>query len=106
MKSMNKIVKKSFAILTVLLYCLSSEAYDFSSNYNGVTIYYTANSTAKTASVTYKDENYNSYTASNITIPKTVSNGGTTYTVTSIDRAAFYKCSNVASVTLPTASPQ
>ncbi|MBR6339911.1 MAG: leucine-rich repeat domain-containing protein, partial [Alloprevotella sp.] len=67
-------------------------------------IYYNLDSTAKTATVTYTGSNYwsdNNYLG-DITIPATVTYGGTTYSVTSIGSFAFYNCSGLTSITIPT----
>jgi len=61
-----------------------ARAYDFYAN----GLYFNKLS-SNTAQVTYKDTNYNSYSSSGITIPSTVTYGGTTYTVTSIGHSAF-----------------
>ena len=53
-----------------------------------------------TVSVSFKDQNYNSYSGS-VNVPATVVHEGTSYTVTAIGRAAFYKCTGLTSVTLP-----
>ncbi|MBO4803202.1 MAG: leucine-rich repeat protein, partial [Muribaculaceae bacterium] len=53
-----------------------------------------------TAEVTYKDKNYNSYSGS-LTVPSTVTHEGKAYTVTAVGRTAFYKCSALTSVSLP-----
>ena len=53
-----------------------------------------------TASVTYKDRNYNSYSGT-VNVPSTVTHDGTTYTVTAVGRAAFYNCPDLTEVTLP-----
>ena len=49
--------------------------------------------------VTYKDQNYNSYSGQ-VTIPSSVTHGGITYTVYGIGTMAFYR-SELTSVTLP-----
>ena len=96
---------------------LSAAAYDFES----AGIYYniTGNNTVE---VTYSDRDYNTYSGS-ISVPETVTNNGTEYSVTtigvsafkgsavtsvsmpesitSIDYDAFYECENLESVTLP-----
>lgn len=92
--------------------------YDFYEN--GVYYLITSNNTCK---VTYKDTDYNSYTGI-VTIPSTVSYGGTTYrvieigesafrgstglsrvyigsNVTVIGLSAFYKCSNLTTIGIP-----
>ena len=52
-----------------------------------------------TVEVTYKDTNYNSYSGG-ITIPKTITVDGKTYTVTAIGNNAFRACSNLSDVSL------
>ena len=74
---------------------ISSRDYDFESN----GIYYIITG-PNTASVTFKDRNYNSYSGT-VNVPSTVTHGGTTYTVTAVGQAAFYRSSELYSVTLP-----
>ena len=50
--------------------------------------------------VTYKDNNYNSYSG-DVIIPETVIRDGITFTVTIIGNHAFSNCSELASVSLP-----
>ena len=69
--------------------------YDF--EYNG--IYYMITG-ANTASVTYRDSDFNSYSGT-VNIPSTVTHNGTTYTVTAIGRSAFRVSSELTSVTIP-----
>jgi hypothetical protein len=45
--------------------------------------------------------NYNSSLPTNLTIPSTVTNNGTTYSVTSIGYNAFYDCNTLVSVVIP-----
>lgn len=73
---------------------LSAAAYDFES----AGIYYniTGNNTVE---VTYSDINNSSYSGS-ISVPKTVTNNGTEYSVTKIGEYAFYY-SAVTSVSMP-----
>ncbi len=73
---------------------INTSAYDFVIG----GIYYRKLS-SNTVEVTYKDENYNSYSGS-ITIPKTITVGGTTYKVTAIGQNAFRQCANLTSVRL------
>ena len=62
-------------------------------------IYYkTTNLT--TVEVTYKDNNYNSYSGQ-ITIPQVVEYEGTSYNVTAIGTKAFYGCIGLKEVTIP-----
>jgi hypothetical protein len=69
--------------------------YDFEEN----GIYYLITG-PNTASVTYKDRNFNSYSGT-VNVPATVTHEGQTYTVTAVGRLAFYNCTGLTSVTLP-----
>ena len=62
-------------------------------------IYYTITG-SNTVAVTYKDENYNSYSGG-VTIPATVTHGGTTYDVTAIGDDAFRGCTGLTQLTIP-----
>ena len=73
-------------------------AYDFSYTYQGKTLYYTITS-SNTVEVAYH-ENIN-YVSGDVVIPSSVTNNGTTYSVTSIGDRAFYYCSGLTSVTIP-----
>ncbi|MBR4552687.1 MAG: leucine-rich repeat domain-containing protein, partial [Bacteroidaceae bacterium] len=89
--------------LTALLLALSS--YAAGTEIGG--IYYKLESSTKTASVTYTgSSNYNPNPGStaykgSITIPAAVTYSGTTYSVTSIERYAFYDCTGLTSITIP-----
>ena len=73
--------------------------YNFDFCVNG--IYYKYRSgTSNAVKVTYRDEDYNSYSGS-VTIPASVTYNGTSYNVTAIDNHAFRDCSNMTSVSLP-----
>ena len=78
-------------LLILALTTLSATAHDF--EVDG--IYYNINGTE--ATVTSGTNEY----ASDVTIPKTVIFGGTTYSVTSIGDYAFYNCSGLTSITIP-----
>jgi len=62
-------------------------------------IYY--NITGSTVAVTDENSSHNSYSG-NVSIPSSVTYGGTTYPVTAIGTTAFANCSNLTSVTIPT----
>ena len=67
-------------------------------------LYYNLNSSTKTATVTYKNDNSSSnrdYVYGDWVIPSTVEYDGTIYSVTSISIYAFNGCSGLKSVTIP-----
>ncbi len=71
-------------------------AHDFEAN----GIYYNITSAEDlTVEVTY-ETNYNSYSGT-VVIPATVENGGNTYSVTGIGKDAFYKCTGLTSIEIP-----
>lgn len=79
---------KSKVLLLALLaqiFALSASAYDA---YVGG-IYYNLDTTDKTAFVTYRDENYNSYSLANIVVPSEITYNSSNYKVTIIDGSAF-----------------
>ena len=100
-------MKKILLILTLMLTCWqAASAYDFM--VNGIA--YQKNPDGNTVTVTYTNidywnveyENYSgnfSITVANI--PETVSNGGKTYSVTSIGVQAFQNAKELESVTIP-----
>ncbi|MBQ0121245.1 MAG: leucine-rich repeat protein [Bacteroidales bacterium] len=99
-------MKKIFLILTLMLTCWqAASAYDFM--VNGIA--YDKNSDGNTVMVTYtalnssydSHENYANAAITVANIPETVSNGGKTYTVTSIGEDAFSNVTSLESVTIP-----
>jgi len=74
---------------------------DYNNVYDGVSngIYYRIID-SNAVSVTFKDNNYNSYSGS-VTIPSSVSINGKTYQVTEVGYNAFKDCSGLTSVTIP-----
>lgn len=80
--------------------CVSLTLFAYDAYIDG--IYYNFNTwaTPSTATVTYRDNNYNSYSG-NIIIPNTVEYNGVTYIVTAIGSSAFQSCSNLTSITIP-----
>jgi len=77
------------AILSLISITASAEQVDG--------IYYNLDKTAKTASVVSGSPNYSGA----ISIPSKITYDGTTYSVTSIKWGAFYGCSGLTSVTIP-----
>ena len=92
-----------FSILLSML-ATNTSAYDFAvKNADGVMIYYSyyGNDSKKTTVyVTYKDEDYNSYSGS-VTIPEEITYNKKTLKVTSIGSNVFWKCTQLTSVTIP-----
>ena len=86
--------KLFFLLLLAFLSVTQAMAYDF--EVGG--IYYTKSGTS--ATVTYKDTNYNSYSGDKV-IPETVTYGGVTYNVTQIGTNAFRNCSSLTNITIP-----
>ena len=88
-------MKKMLFLLLAAILPVMASAYD--AYIDG--IYYILNKDAKTATVT--SDNKNAY-AGSVTIPATVDYSGETYNVTTIGVAAFYNCSGLTSVSIPT----
>ncbi len=88
----HKLFFKTFALVVALSCALSADAYTFVKN----GIYYNK-LTNNTVEVTYKDNNYNSYSGQ-VNIPATVVYNGTTYQVTAIGENAFKSSINLTGV--------
>lgn len=82
-------------VIAGLFTCITANATDFE---NGGIYYHVTSST--TVEVTYKDANFNCYSG-DVTIPSTVDNGGTTYTVTAIGKYACQNSTGLTSITIP-----
>ncbi|MBQ4420081.1 MAG: leucine-rich repeat domain-containing protein [Bacteroidales bacterium] len=93
---MKKQIKRFLLIALATVLSANVFAYDFTAG----GIYYKINPDDTTVSVTYQNMNYNSYSGS-VTIPSIVTYNGTTYSITSIDSAAFHGCTGLTSVTIP-----
>ena len=63
-------------------------------------IYYNLDENNKTAEVTYKNEEFNSYSG-DIIIPKSITVNASEYNVTAIGYNALRECSGLTSVTIP-----
>ena len=90
------------AMIAALLCSLTASAYyDF--GIDGV-YYNITSSTDLTLEVTYRGDNYNSFSdeyTGDVTIPETVTDDGNTYRVTSIGDDAFHGCSSLKTITIP-----
>ena len=89
-----RLLRTVAAIAACLALALPASAYDFVKD----GIYYNVSGT--NAMVTYKNENYNSYSGT-VIIPSTVTNNGTTYNVVQINPSAFKNCTNLRRVVIP-----
>ena len=93
-------MKKYFLLLTLLCLSLSARAHD--AEVYG--IFYNLDADNKTATVTFKGDNYDSYNneySGDVVIPETVIYNGITYSVTSLGWACFTYCSSLTSITIP-----
>ena len=84
------------ALVACLVSAVSAGAYHF--QVNG--IYYNWLSNGTEAEVTYRNEDFHSYSGV-VNIPSTVTNNNVTYTVVGIYKDAFYYCHDLTHVTLP-----
>ena len=99
-------MRKLFLFTAALFGSVAMWAADFSAEApNGQTLYYniTDNENLK-CEVTYGDGSYTSTIAGDLVIPATVEYDAKTYTVVGIGNSAFKDCSNLTSVTFPTAA--
>ena len=95
-------MKRLLSLATLLIIAVASFAHDF--EVDG--IYYvitSSSSTPPTVSVSFKGTEYYRYKeySGSVTIPATVTYSETIYSVTNIDRGAFYDCSGLTSITIP-----
>ena len=95
------------SLLTILMCMVGAKTFAHKisvKNSDGKTIYYNFNSDGSSVSVTYLGTSYDYYSneySGEIVIPKTITYNSRTYFVTSIDDMAFYNCSGLTSVTIP-----
>ncbi|MBR1789991.1 MAG: leucine-rich repeat domain-containing protein [Bacteroidaceae bacterium] len=95
-------MKKYLLFLLCVLCSVGAMAYSFV----GDGIYYNiTSSTDLTVEVThpnsYSTSSKNTFYSGNIVIPKKVTSGGKTYSVTGIGEKAFFFCSDLTSVVIP-----
>ena len=94
------LMKNYFLLLTLLCLSLSARAHD--AEIDG--IFYNLDVANKTATVTFKGNNYGSYDneySGDVVIPETVTYGDITYSVTSLGSFCFAECSSLTSITIP-----
>ena len=103
-QNFGKPLSRLIIMVAICMLSLHSMAYDFSYTYQGKTLYYNITSDNTVCVTFYSSDNYfqnNNYVSGAIVIPSSVTNNGTTYSVTSIGDWAFSYCSGLTSVTIP-----
>ena len=98
---MKQIINTFWLTALLMLVCQSLSAHDFEM---GGIYYNYLSKTNKTVAVSYKGNEYYSYSneySGNVVIPTTVTYQGTTYSVTSIGESAFYYCTGLTSIEIP-----
>jgi len=90
-------MKRKLTLLLALL-TLSAAPPAFAYDFEADGIYYNISSSSEVA-VTSKDDSYNCYNGE-VVVPETVTNNGTTYTVTSVEKGIFANSTDL-SLTLP-----
>jgi len=93
------------AILVSIVGTTASFGHDIeAANDDGVTIYYVFNDDQTELAVSYRGSSYSEYSneySGFVVIPSSVTYGRKTYSVTSIGDRAFFKCSSLISITIP-----
>ncbi len=91
-------MKTKFLLIALLAQFINLSASAYTAKIGS--IYYDLNTSNKTATVTYYSTSYNSYSGQ-ITIPTTITYNDVRYKVTAIGYHAFYNCSGLTSVSIP-----
>ncbi len=94
-QNFGKPLSRLIIMMAICMLSLHAMAYDFSYTHQGTTLYYNV-----TSDNTVDVADYNSVSGA-VVIPSSVTNNGTTYSVTSIGYSAFYSCSGLTSITIP-----
>ena len=94
-QNFGKPLSRLIIMMAICMLSLHAMAYDFSYTHQGTTLYYNI-----TSDNTVDVAGDNSVSGA-VVIPSSVTNNGTTYSVTSIGYSAFYSCSGLTSVTIP-----
>ncbi|MCI6645489.1 MAG: leucine-rich repeat domain-containing protein [Bacteroidales bacterium] len=103
-QSFGKPLSRLIVMVAICMLSFHAMAYDFSYTYQETTLYYTITSDNAVEVTYYSSDNYfqnNNYVSGAVVIPSSVTNNGTTYSVTSIGEEAFAECSGLTSVTIP-----
>ena len=105
MKLFSNLFQKFLLLMLALSVSISVDAYDFEvANEDGVVIYYNIVSEAdKTCEVTYRSTTYYNYDdySGTVKIPETVIYSSMSYKVTTIGNSAFYFCTGLTSIIIP-----
>lgn len=91
-------MKTKFLLIALLAQFINLSASAYTAKIGS--IYFDLNTSNKTATVTYYSTSYNSYSGQ-ITIPTTITYNDVRYKVTAIGYSAFYNCSGLTSVSIP-----
>ena len=94
-QNFGKPLSRLIIMMAICMLSLHAMAYDFSYTHQGTTLYYNI-----TSDNTVDVAGDNSVSGA-VVIPSSVTNNGTTYSVTSIGYSAFYSCSGLTSITIP-----
>ena len=103
-QNFGKPLSRLIIMVAICMLSFHAMAYDFSYTYQGNTLYYNITSDNTVEVTYYSSDNYfqnNNYVSGDVVIPSSVTNNGTTYSVTSIGDYAFYLCIGLTSVTIP-----
>ena len=101
-QNFGKPLSRLIIMVAICMLSFHAMAYDFSYTYQGKTLYYNITSDNTVEVTCYSNFiNYNNYVSGDVVIPSSVTNNGTTYSVTSIGDYAFYLCIGLTSVTIP-----
>ncbi|MBR5983374.1 MAG: leucine-rich repeat domain-containing protein, partial [Bacteroidales bacterium] len=98
----------AFFLFAILIggYTVAADNYDFPKTSNGITLYYKITSSTSPYTVEVVPQNssspyYTTYPSGSLSIPSSVTYNSKTYSVTSIGDYAFYSCTGLTSVTIP-----
>ena len=100
-QNFGKPLSRLIIVVAICMLSFHAMAYDFSYTYQGNTLYYNITSDNTVEVTYYSSTTDNNYVSGDVVIPSSVTNNGTTYSVTSIGDYAFYLCIGLTSVTIP-----